>query len=62
LYVDYDGGAEELYDLKKDPFQIDNLLGGKNPQPTVDVDALRQRVQRLAECEAEGCVKAENEK
>ena len=28
VYVEYRGGARELYDLREDPYQLDNLLGG----------------------------------
>ena len=28
VYVEYGGGARELYDLDADPYQLDNLLGG----------------------------------
>jgi N-acetylglucosamine-6-sulfatase len=28
VYVEYRGGARELYDLGADPYQLDNLLGG----------------------------------
>jgi N-acetylglucosamine-6-sulfatase len=59
LYVDYDGEEEELYDLKADPFQLENLLAGDGDLP-VDLDMLRARVKALTGCERDACREAED--
>jgi len=41
LYVEYDTGERELYDLKKDPYQLKNVYEGADP------DLLRRLQERL---------------
>jgi N-acetylglucosamine-6-sulfatase len=59
LYVDYKTGEHELYDLRKDPHQLNNIYATAPPEITkrleTQLDALRQ-------CSAEECRAAESEK
>jgi arylsulfatase A-like enzyme len=32
LYAEYDNGARELYDLRSDPYELDNIAGRLTPQ------------------------------
>ena len=56
LYVEYDTGERELYDLKKDPYQLENIYD-------VAPDKLARRFEAelavLRRCQAEGCRTAE---
>jgi hypothetical protein len=56
LYVEYDTGERELYDLKKDPYQLENIY-------EVAPDKLARRFEAelavLRRCQAEGCRTAE---
>jgi N-acetylglucosamine-6-sulfatase len=42
MYVEHDGGEREIYDLLRDPYQLDNL------QSVADPEALRRFSERLA--------------
>jgi N-acetylglucosamine-6-sulfatase len=42
MYVEHDGGEREIYDLRRDPYQLDNL------QSIADPEALRRFSERLA--------------
>ncbi len=56
LYVEYNTGERELYDLNKDPYQLQNLSA------TADPNLLKQLSSRLAElrsCAAASCRAAE---
>ena len=52
----YATGARELYDLRHDPDEIDNLA---DHRPAV-VRHLAHQVTRLQQCRASGCRKAED--
>ncbi len=56
LYVEYDDGDRELYDLRQDPYQLDNLY------EIADLGLLRQlqaRLDALRDCAATECRAAE---
>jgi arylsulfatase A-like enzyme len=55
LYVGYATGERELYDLRTDPDEINNLTGQK---PAVE-RVLAARVEELRQCRAAGCRAAE---
>ena len=53
---------EELYDLNKDPYELDNLLAddeasyaAMSPQGREAVDTLRAALDRLVDCSGESC-------
>jgi hypothetical protein len=56
LYVEYGTGERELYDLRKDPDEVDNLAGTR---PVLEA-RLARRVNALRECSAHGCRVAED--
>lgn len=47
--------AEELYDMQRDPLQLDNLFGLSTPPDTQLVTTLRQQLDRLAACQGAAC-------
>lgn len=56
LYVEYDTGERELYDLEADPYQMNNEY------PTAELDLLRhlqRRLEALTGCSGESCRAAE---
>lgn len=56
-YVEYGNGERELYDLERDPFQLDNRIGKVAPAL---VTALSSRLAELKNCAAEDCRVAED--
>lgn len=57
-YVEYMSGERELYDLKVDPYQLDNIAA------TADINLLNQlsaKVNALKTCRGKTCVTLENE-
>jgi N-acetylglucosamine-6-sulfatase len=62
-YVEWSGGARELYDLApdKDPYQLRNLLGPQEGVPDPDPAAhLAERLDELRGCAGEECRSAES--
>ncbi|MDQ2672917.1 MAG: sulfatase, partial [Actinomycetota bacterium] len=59
LYVDYKTGEHELYDLRKDPHQLDNIYATAPPEIT---QRLETQLDALRQCSAEDCRTAESEK
>jgi N-acetylglucosamine-6-sulfatase len=57
LYVEYEAGERELYDLKKDPYELHNLQDSANPDLISKLDA---RLDALRDCAGEGCRTAED--
>ena len=53
LYVDYKGGARELYDLKRDPAQLRSLAG--DPRLRVRLRTLRRILGDLTRCRGRSC-------
>jgi N-acetylglucosamine-6-sulfatase len=53
--VEYKGGIRELYNLKKDPYELHNGYAAANP-PT----ELAARLQALKNCARDSCRAAEN--
>jgi arylsulfatase A-like enzyme len=51
LYVEYANGDRELYDVRRDPSQADNLAG---TAPALEA-SLARKLQRLRHCRAQGC-------
>jgi N-acetylglucosamine-6-sulfatase len=59
-YVEYASGEEELYNLKTDPYQLQNTYkDAKDTDPTLITD-LQTRLEALQSCKEEGCRTAEN--
>jgi N-acetylglucosamine-6-sulfatase len=56
-YVEYRTGEIELYDLRADPYELNNLAAGANPDLLAELVA---RVKALAECKAAGCRSVED--
>jgi arylsulfatase A-like enzyme len=57
-YLDDEGDSvvfREYYDLKKDPWQLRNLLGDDDPSNDPDVRSLAQRLARDRLCEGKAC-------
>jgi arylsulfatase A-like enzyme len=57
LYVEYSTGEQELYDLKRDPFELDNIAGSASAR---ELDELHRRVAELLTCRDEGCRAADS--
>jgi arylsulfatase A-like enzyme len=53
LYVDYKGGHRELYDLKRDPAQMNSLAG--DPRRRVRLRTLRRILSDLTRCAGSEC-------
>jgi N-acetylglucosamine-6-sulfatase len=53
--VEYASGARELYDLVRDPYELNNLAGTK---PAIQA-ALSKRLDALKGCSGNGCSAAE---
>jgi N-acetylglucosamine-6-sulfatase len=57
LYVEYGAGEHELYDLKKDPYELRNLYRAADPALISELDS---RLEALGDCAGIGCRVAEN--
>lgn len=55
-YVEFLNGDIELYDLKKDPYQLENIASTANPRLLA---RLHQWLENLAKCESESCREAD---
>jgi N-acetylglucosamine-6-sulfatase len=53
LYVGYSTGQEELYDLREDPYELDNVAG--DPAYAATKRALARRLDQLRHCASSGC-------
>jgi N-acetylglucosamine-6-sulfatase len=53
LFVDYEGGQRELYDLKRDPAQLNSLNG--DPRYRVRLRTLRRILADLSSCKGREC-------
>ncbi len=53
IYVRYRSGEEELYNLARDPFELDSLAG--DPAYAERKRSLADALDRLRDCRAEGC-------
>lgn len=58
LYVEYETGERELYDLEADPYQLQNIAGSE-AGPDEEA-ALAARLDALRDCAGESCRAAEN--
>lgn len=57
VYVEYGSGERELYDLRADPFQLDNTVDDADPEL---VAALSDRLAALVGCTGDRCRKLED--
>jgi arylsulfatase A-like enzyme len=57
LYVEYDAGERELYDLRKDPYELNNHYDSAGQDLISELDA---RLDALGDCAGKGCRIAEN--
>jgi arylsulfatase A-like enzyme len=55
LYVEYKGGQRELYDLRRDPWQINSVVG--DPRLRVRTRTLRRILGDLKRCRGRSCDK-----
>ena len=55
-YVEHEGGDRELYDMHKDPYQIDNIY---DKAGATFLKALRSRLDDLKDCAGARCREAE---
>jgi arylsulfatase A-like enzyme len=53
LYVEYRGGARELYDLRRDPYELHSIHAAASARPIRD--ALAVVLHRLAHCRGASC-------
>jgi N-acetylglucosamine-6-sulfatase len=56
LYVEYGGGSRELYNLAKDPLELENKVGQR---PTLEHE-LSTRLDALVDCSGSSCKETEN--
>ena len=56
VYVEYNSGERELYDLRVDPYQLDNLA---NKADLSLIDRFSTRLAELARCDGDSCQTAE---
>jgi N-acetylglucosamine-6-sulfatase len=57
LYVEYEAGERELYDLRKDPYELSNLYDSAGQDLISELDA---RPDALGDCAGKGCRAAED--
>jgi N-acetylglucosamine-6-sulfatase len=57
LYVEYEAGERELYDLKTDPYELQNLHDSADPALISDLDS---RLAALRDCSGDECRAAED--
>jgi N-acetylglucosamine-6-sulfatase len=57
LYVEYEAGEHELYDLRKDPYELRNLYDSADQDLITNLDS---RLDALRDCAGDGCRAAEN--
>jgi len=57
LYVEYKTGEHELYDLRKDPYELDNEYATASPELT---ERLEAQLDALRQCSAEKCRESED--
>jgi arylsulfatase A-like enzyme len=57
LYVEYDSGERELYDLRRDPYELQNLVTAAD---SALVKSLSTRLAELAGCGGARCQAVEN--
>jgi N-acetylglucosamine-6-sulfatase len=58
LYVDYKTGEHELYDLRKDPYELNNMYATAPPEITQRLEA---QLDALRQCSAAQCRAAESD-
>ncbi len=54
-YVEYATGERELYDLRHDPYQLENLIGTPELDPVVET-TLRTQLAAMRDCEGDACL------
>jgi len=56
IYVEYQTGEKELYNLANDPYQLENLASSADP---ILLDAMDDWLQKLTSCKGSGCLTAD---
>lgn len=56
LYVEYANGERELYDIRSDPYQLDNVYSTASPAL---LQSLETQLDALRECSGSSCKAAE---
>ena len=59
-YVEYGNGERELYNLKMDPYQLENAFAQDPPPDPTYIVRLADRLEELRSCEKDGCKAAED--
>ena len=57
LYVEYENGEHELYDLEKDPYEVRNRYDSADPDLIAELDS---RLDTLGDCAGKDCRTVEN--
>ncbi len=57
-YVEYNNGEKELYDLRADPYELDNIYY-ESADPSL-LEDLKAKLDALKSCSEEGCREAED--
>ena len=57
MFIEYTTGEREYYDLKADPYQVENRISSLSE---AEIAALSQAAKRLAECAASSCRSADS--
>lgn len=60
MYIEYEGGEKELYDLEADPYELENLLHEPTPEAEAKAAELSTRLESLKSCSGDACRTAEN--
>ena len=55
LYVEYRSGQREMYDLKRDPWENNNVIDDPTQDPRIRRDTLRRLLSDLEHCRGRSC-------
>jgi len=55
VYVEYVDGEQEFYDLRADPYQLENLAADPDQETAALIEQYADRARRLAGCSGSDC-------